>query len=200
MKKEDNQKKRKEMRRRWEAHLILNKIFVSCNHCCLLYSSLSLPAVVAFATPINCWLLTVVYLYLVRCCPLSTPLPSAHTRCPLPTPSASVIAPPMPLPSMVGYCLLSMSILSVSPHSLHHPPPTLIVHHPLHELLSLHLSCHAPPHPPQICLCHCHHPALSLVKDGGKTVLNCCRCQQRSPWHVKLNPDLVWSWVGHFLC
>ncbi len=149
---------------------------MSCNHCCLLHSSFSLPAVVAFVTSINCWLLTVAYLYLVCCCPLSTPLPSAHIRCPLPTPSASVIAPPLPLPSMVGYCLLSMSILSVSPHSLHPPPPTLIVHRPLHELLSLHLSCHAPPHPPQIRLCPCHHPALSLVKDGGKMVLNCRRC------------------------
>ena len=91
-------------------YLCLATIAVSC-------LPLSLPAVVAFATPINCWLLTVVYL--VCCCPLSTPLPSAHTRCPLPTPSASVIAPPLPLPSMVGYvCCLCLSCLFPLIHSI----------------------------------------------------------------------------------
>jgi hypothetical protein len=121
----------------------------------LAFLSLSLPVLVVFTTPINCWLLTVVYL--VCCCPSSTLLPSAHTHCPLHTPSASVIAPPLPLPSMVGYCLFSVSILFVSPHLLHCPPPTLIVHRSLHQLLSLHLSCqwfvvacHQCPSPPPL--------------------------------------------------
>ena len=117
-------------------YLCLATIAVSC-------IPLSLPAVVAFATPINCWLLTVVYL--VCCCPLSTPLPSAHTRCPLPTPSASVIAPPLPLPLMVGYvCCLCLSCLFPLIHSI-----------PLH-LLSL-STAHS------ISFCHCTSPVNGLV-------------------------------------
>ena len=117
-------------------YLCLATIAVSC-------IPLSLPAVVAFATPINCWLLTVVYL--VCCCPLSTPLPSAHTRCPLPTPSASVIAPPLPLPSMVGYvCCLCLSCLF-----------------PLIHSISLHLLSLSTAH--SISFCHCTSPVNGLV-------------------------------------
>ncbi len=50
----------------------------------------------------------VVYVYLV-CFPSFTPSPSTYSHCPPPTPSASVIAP---LLSMVGCCLLSMSLTS----------------------------------------------------------------------------------------